>query len=80
MIICKIGIINVQLVKGNFATCKHYGLKISACNLFHLKLSTSKINLLNFQLIKHDLQLVMFFLKFATRKKQLETHDFISNS
>ena len=29
MIICKIGILNVQLVKSNLATRKHYRLKLS---------------------------------------------------
>ena len=29
MVIRKIAILNVQLVKGNFATCKHYHLKLS---------------------------------------------------
>ena len=68
MAIRKIGNINVQLVKGNFATRKHYHLKISTSNFFHLKLitrkkqlATRKINFLNFQLIKHNLQLVKLF-------------------
>ena len=43
MRICKIGILNVQLVISNLATRKHYRLKLS------------------------------------TRKKQLATHNFISN-
>ena len=42
MVIRKIGIINVQLVKGIFATRKHY----------HLKLSTPKFINLNFELAK----------------------------
>ena len=38
----KIGIANVQHVKGNFATRKHY----------HLKLLTRKFTILKFQLVK----------------------------
>ena len=51
MVIRKIAIVNVQLVKSNFATHKHY----------HLKLSTRKFIILNFQLIKSNLQLVILF-------------------
>ena len=42
MVIRKSGIVNVQLVKDNFATFKHY----------HPKLSTCKFITLNFQLVK----------------------------
>ena len=49
MVIRKIGIVIVQVVKGNFATRK-----------FHrLKLSTRTFITLNFQLVKSNLQLVI---------------------
>ena len=58
MVIPKIGILNFKLVKGNFATRKHYHLKLSTCKK---QLATRKISFLNFQLIKHNLQLVKLF-------------------
>ena len=48
MAIRKICIVNVQLVKGNFAASKHY----------HLKLSTRKFIILNFELVKSSWKLV----------------------
>ena len=51
MVIRKTGIINVQLVKGIFATRKHY----------HLKLSTPKFINLSFQLCKKQLATRNFF-------------------
>ena len=62
MVIPKIGIINVQLVKDTFATRKHYHLKLSTHKFIILnfqllkKLSTRKIKFLNFQPVKHNLQ------------------------
>ena len=44
----KIDIANVQLLKGNLATRKHY----------HLKFSTRKLIILNFQLVKSNWQLL----------------------
>ena len=58
MVICKIGIVNVQLVKGNSATRKHYHLKLSMCKK---QLATRKTKFLNFHLIKHNLQLIKLF-------------------
>ena len=58
MIIRKIGILNVQLVKGNFATHKHYHLKLSTRKK---QLTAGKIEFLIFQLVKHNWQLVKFF-------------------
>ena len=48
MIIRKIGIVNVQLEKDNFANRKYY----------YLKLSTCKLLILNFQLVKTNWKLV----------------------
>ena len=49
MIICKIGILNVQLVKSNLATRKHYGIKLSTRKkqLATLKIKFSIFNSLN---------------------------------
>ena len=58
MVIRKIGIVNVQLVKGNFATHKNYHVKLSTRKN---QLATRKIKFLNFQLIKHNLQLIKSF-------------------
>ena len=58
MVIPKIGILSFKLVKGNIATRKHYHLKLSTCKK---QLATRKISFLNFQLIKHNLQLVKLF-------------------
>ena len=60
MVIRKVGIVNVELIKGNFATSKHYHLKLST----HKKqLATRKIKILNSQLIKQNLQIVKLFPK-----------------
>ena len=48
MIIRKIGIVNVQLEKDNIANRKYY----------YLKLSTCKLLILNFQLVKTNWKLV----------------------
>ena len=68
MVIRKIGILNVQLVKDNFATRKHYHLTISTRKFIILNFQlvksnwqTRKKNFLNFQLVKHNLQLVKLF-------------------
>ena len=66
MVIRKIGIVNVKLVKGNFATRKHYHLKLSTRKK---QLATRKIKFLNFQLIKHNLQLIN--LQFVKSNSQL---------
>ena len=58
MVIPKIGILNFKLVKGNIATRKQHHLKLSTCKK---QLATRKISFLNFQLIKHNLQLVKLF-------------------
>ena len=44
MVIRKISIVNIQPVKGNFSTRKH----------FHVKLSTRKFMILIFQLVKSN--------------------------
>ena len=44
MVIRKISIVNIQSVKGNFSTRKH----------FHVKLSTRKFMILIFQLVKSN--------------------------
>ena len=74
MIICKIGILTVQLVKSNLAS-KDYRLKLSTRQI---------LEIFKFQFTKHNLQLEKLF-KFVTHKKQLTarknqfaTHDFIS--
>ena len=58
MISRKIGILNIQLVKGNFATRKHYHLKLSTRKK---QLTAGKMTFLIFQLVKHNWQLVKFF-------------------
>ena len=70
MVISKFDIVNIQLVKGNFATCKHY----------HLKFSTRKFIVLNFQLVKRNWQLFkyFFFFWFSAHKVQLATFKIIS--
>ena len=75
MIICKIGILTVQLVKSNLASRKDYRLKLSTRQI---------LEIFNFQFTKHNLQLEKLF-KFVTHKKQLTarknqfaTHHFIS--
>ena len=80
MAIRKICIVNVQLVKGNFAASKHYHLKLSTRKFIILNFElvkssfqARKTNCLNFQLIKQDSQLANYFLKFAIHKKQLAT-------
>ena len=55
MVIRRIGNLNVQLVKDNFATRKYYHLKFLTRQK---QLATCKIN---FQLEKHNLQLVQLF-------------------
>ena len=59
MVICKIGIVNVQLVKSKFTTRKHYHPNFSTCKFIILKLSICekqpairKIKLSNFQFVK----------------------------
>ena len=69
MVIRKISIINVQLVKDNFATRKRYHLKISTRNFFHIKLSTRKKQLATRKIV---------FSKFSTHKTQLVTCKIIS--
>lgn len=75
MIVRKIGIANVQLVKGNFATHK----------LYHLKHSTRRFIIFNFQLVKSSWQLLKYqfsthsFQKdFSTQKAHLVTDKIIS--
>ena len=54
MVIRRIGNLNFQLVKDNFATRKH--------NIYELNFSIKfSIKFLNFQLEKHNLQLVKLF-------------------
>ena len=75
MEIRKIGTVNVQLETGNFATRKHYPLKLSSRKK---QLATPKI-----KFSTHKTHLVTrknYFLKFVTRKKQLATPDLIFNS
>ena len=80
MVIRKIGIVNVQLVKGNFATRKHYHLKLSTCKFinFHLiktQLATRKIISLNLQLVKRNSQLAkrnLQLILFPTLKMNLQ--------
>ena len=47
MVIRKIGILNVQLVKGSFATGKHDYLKLSTRKFIIFKLLSSKKQLTN---------------------------------
>ena len=80
MVIPKIGITNVQLIKDTFATRKQYHLKLSTHKFIILnfqllkKLATRKIKFLNFQLVKHNLQQKNYLFKFSTRKKHLATY------
>ena len=67
MVIRKIGILNVQLVKSNSATCKHY----------RLKLSNRKFIILNFHFAKRNWQLLKLNFKFSTHKTQLATRKII---
>ena len=67
MVIRKIGILNVQIVKPNFATRKHHHPELSTRKfiIFNFQLLKSnwqrKVKLLKFQLINHNLQLVKSF-------------------
>ena len=58
IIIRKIDILNIQLVKVNFATGEHYHLKLSTRKK---QVATRKIKFLKFQLMKRKLQLVKLF-------------------
>ena len=71
----KIGTINVQLVTGNFATRKHYHLKLSTLKK---QLATRKIKFSTHK--THLATRKNYFFKFSTRKKQLATRDFIFDS
>ena len=79
MIICKIDILNVQLVKSNLATRQHYRLKLSTRKTLKMKFlifnsfnttCNSKNNF--FKIVTHKNQL-------EALKKQLVTHNFFSN-
>ena len=67
MVIRKIDILIVQLVKGNFAARKYY----------HLRLSTRKFIILNFQLGKSNWKLVRKNFKPSTHKTQFPTRKII---
>ena len=78
MVIRKIGIVNVQLVKGNFATRKQYHLKLSTRRK---QLATRKLKLLKFSIHKTQLatrkiiSLNLQFLRKATRISQIATYN-----
>ena len=84
MVIRKIGIINVQLAKDNFATRKHYHLKISTRNFFHFKLSARKIISLNLQFVKSNPQLaksnLLLVILVPTSKITLQLVKLLCNS
>ena len=68
MVTRKTGIVNVQLVKGNFATRKHYHLKLSTYKkhmatreIEFLNFATHQLISLNLQFMKSNLQLVILF-------------------
>ena len=63
MAIRKICIVNVQVVKCNFAASKHY----------HLKLLTRKVIILNFELVKSSWKLIKKLFKFSAHKTRLST-------
>ena len=66
MIIRKIDIVNVQLVKGNFATRKHNHIKLSTCKYYHLTLSTPRKKFATHNFIFNSQN------KFTTRKTTLQ--------
>ena len=84
----KIGTVNVQLVTANFATRKHYHLKLLTCKK-HLatrmikfsthktQLATRKVISLNLQLVKSNLQLSILLL---IRKIDLQLVKLLCNS
>ena len=78
MVIRKIGIVNVQLVKGNFATRKQYHLKLSTRRK---QLAPRKLKLLKFSIHKTQLatrkiiSLNLQFLRKATRISQIATYN-----
>ena len=77
MAIRKICIVNVQVVKGNFAASKHYHLKLSTRKK---QLEAHKKNCLNFQLIKQDSQLANYFLIFLNHKINFQLIKLLRNS
>ena len=79
MIICKIDILNVQPGKSNLATRQHYCLKLSTRKTVKMKFLIFNSKNTTWNLKNNFFKFATYKKQLAARKKQLATHNFISN-